>query len=301
MVVNGCKYLLLLCVICCCVGRSQAQTIDSSKTTLKVVSWNIQMLPNAMGVFSSSLRKKQRERLPWIVAHCQQKDYDVIVFQEVFDVQIKAKIRKALRATYPHQVNTKTKFGRFTSNGILIVSKLKMEYIDHVIYTKGAHEDGMAAKGCTLVEVEKEGEKLQIAGTHLQAGNSDAAKQHRASQYLSIKQLIDKHQAAEKPLLVVGDMNTAKADTARYELMLASLQVEDFDLDDDSPYTIDNKNSWNRGQKVPKQLDYIFLQKRQTQTRILHQQIIRPRQLYKGQWMDLADHYGIVGAVELSE
>lgn len=298
MVVDGCKkYSWIILLFCLTWTHSTAQ-VDTKSTQIKVLSWNIQMLPNAMGMFSAALRKKQRQRLPWIVAHCHQNDYEVIVFQEVFDVNIKRKLAKALKETYPHQVNTKITKGRITSNGILIVSKLPMRYIDHVIYQKGVHEDGWAAKGCTLVEVVKNNKKIQIAGTHLQAGSSEEAQKHRASQYLEIKALLDANEVDNRPVLVVGDMNTAKANTAKYQLMLTSIDLVDFELEEDRPYTIDPNNSWNAGDK-PKQLDYILLQKRNTATTIQNLHIIRPTHLYKGAKMDLADHYGVVGEVVL--
>lgn len=298
MVVDGCKKCVWVIILVLFSFNQSIAQQDTSQTTVKVLSWNIQMLPNAMGMFSAALRKKQRQRLPWIVAHCEQNDYEVIVFQEVFDVNIKRKLAKALKKTYPHQVNTKIAKGRITSNGILIVSKLPMRYLDHVIYQKGAHEDGWAAKGCTLVEIDKNNKKIQIAGTHLQAGSSEEAQKHRASQYLEIKSLLDANEVEKRPVLVVGDMNTAKANTTKYQLMLESIDLIDFELEEERPYTIDPNNSWNRGEQ-PKQLDYILLQKRNTNTTIQNLKIIRPTQLYKGVKMDLADHYGVVGEVVL--
>lgn len=74
-----------------------------------IVSWNIQMLPNTFAMFSNSLRKKQRVRTPWIIEYCHDQNYDVIVFQEVFDSGIKRKFKKYLSSTYPFQVDTKKK------------------------------------------------------------------------------------------------------------------------------------------------------------------------------------------------
>ena len=96
----------------------------------------------------------------------------------MFGRDIKRKLKKELEAAYPYQIDTRTTKGCLTSNGIFIVSKIPMKYVDHVIYEKGAHEDAWAAKGCTLVEVKKEGHKLQIAGTHLQSGSSKDAEKH---------------------------------------------------------------------------------------------------------------------------
>ena len=273
-------------------------TLSKKGTAVQVVSWNIQMLPNALGLFSAALRKKQRIRAPWIITHCIEASYDVIVFQEVFDRDIKRQLKKELKEAYPYQVDTRRTKGRLTSNGIFIVSRIPMKYVDHVIYEKGAHEDAWAAKGCTLVEVEKEGHKFQIAGTHLQSGSSEAAEKHRGLQYQDIRNLLDKHLDKTIPVLVMGDMNTRKGNVPKYTQMIETIGVKDFPLDEENPYTIDNQNSWNKHEQGI-QLDYVFLQARATQTTIEEQKVLRLKETHKGKEIDLADHYGIVAKVLL--
>lgn len=250
------------------------------------------MLPNFFRAFSSSLRTMQGKRVPWIVAYIEQQDFDVIVFQEVFDVDCKARLQKALKKRYPYQVRPINK-GRITGNGILILSRYPMRYLDHVVYTKGVGSDKMAAKGCALVEVVKDSFRFQIAGTHLQSGGSEVAQQHRDQQYKDIRSLLDKHRKAGIPQLVVGDMNTRKSATERYERMLQSMDVLDFPLDEEKPYTIDNENSWKSKDHAPIQLDYIFLRKNQSKSALQTQKVLRPKKEYKGKMIDLADHYGV--------
>ncbi|MCH2021736.1 MAG: endonuclease/exonuclease/phosphatase family protein [Saprospiraceae bacterium] len=277
-----------------------AQTQDPKTVArAKIVTWNIQMLPNSLAFLSNALRKKQCVRTPWIIDHCLKKDYDVIVFQEVFDLDIKRKLKKGLKDSYPYQVNTKTKAGRIISNGILIVSRLPMKYIDHVIYAKGAHTDGFSAKGCTLVEVEKKDLKFHIAGTHLQSGGSKAAIMHRDLQFQEIRNLLDSNILDQVPVFVMGDMNTRKSNTEKYPKMIEVIGVNDYPLDESAPYTYDANNSWNNND-VPVQIDYVLLQARKTNTKILKQKVLRPKHNYKGKPMDLADHYGIVAEIEVS-
>jgi len=296
---SGCKYCLLFVISMSFTSTTFAQSTLSKKgTAVQVVSWNIQMLPNALGLFSAALRKKQRIRAPWIITHCIEASYDVIVFQEVFDRDIKRQLKKELKEAYPYQVDTRRTKGRLTSNGIFIVSRIPMKYVDHVIYEKGAHEDAWAAKGCTLVEVEKEGHKFQIAGTHLQSGSSEAAEKHRGLQYQDIRNLLDKHLDKTIPVLVMGDMNTRKGNVPKYTQMIETIGVKDFPLDEENPYTIDNQNSWNKHEQGI-QLDYVFLQARATQTTIEEQKVLRLKETHKGKEIDLADHYGIVAKVLL--
>ena len=60
------RYILLLITLLLSLP-TQAQEPDT--TTLSVVSWNIQMLPNFFRAFSSSLRMMQGKRVPWIVEY----------------------------------------------------------------------------------------------------------------------------------------------------------------------------------------------------------------------------------------
>lgn len=288
--------VLLLC--CFLTNLLVAQATVPKTTNVKIVSWNIQMLPNSLALFSAALRKKQRIREPWIVEHCNKNNYDVIVFQEVFDLDIKRKLKKDLKRSFPYQVDTRTTKGRLTSNGIFIVSRLPMKYINHVIYQKGAHEDGWAAKGCTLVELDKSGVRFRIAGTHLQSGDSDEAIKHRDLQYQDIRTLLDSNFVDSIPVFVMGDMNTQKSNTEKYNSMLEVIRVQDFPLDEDEPYTVDNKNSWNKNSKA-EQIDYVFLQKQHTSTKIFRQKVLRPKHEFKGKQIDLADHYGVVTEAEV--
>ncbi len=285
-------FILLLCF-----SVLNAQNDKNNQTVnVRIVSWNIQMLPNSLGVFSKALRKKQRVREPWISEHCNNNGYDVIIFQEVFDLDIKRKLKKRLKDNYPYQINTKTQCGRLTSNGIFIISRHPVKYVDHVIYDKGAHEDGWAAKGCTLVEVEKEGLRFQVAGTHLQSGDSDAAVHHRDLQFQNIRNLLDSNFVDKVPVFVAGDMNTRKSNVEKYEMMLKVIGVSDFPINEKEPFTIDGKNSWNKHSKGI-QLDYILLNERNSSSKIIEQKVLREKHDWKGEETDLSDHYGVVSDV----
>ena len=89
------RQLLFAFLLLCLPLASQAQD------TLKLLTWNIQMLPNGFRWFSSSLRKLQMVRLPWVAEYVNHGEYDVIVFQEVFDAQARRRLRRALKKNYP--------------------------------------------------------------------------------------------------------------------------------------------------------------------------------------------------------
>ena len=77
--------------------------------------------------FFAFLRKKQAIRNPWIIAYLHDLSPDVICFQEVFDRDIKRKLKKGLKAMYPYQVDPIRECGKLTSSGLLVVSKKPIE------------------------------------------------------------------------------------------------------------------------------------------------------------------------------
>jgi endonuclease/exonuclease/phosphatase family metal-dependent hydrolase len=263
----------------------------------KVLSWNIQLLPRSFSLFSKALRKKQKLRTPWIIAHCLQADYDVVVFQEVFDKPLGKRLQRALQAQYPYQVKPLRQAGRFTSSGILIVSKSPITKVGELVYPKGAHEDALAAKGCTVVRLERAEKSLYLAGTHLQAGSSEAAKAQRLVQYQAIRTLLNETTQGSLPVVLAGDLNTRKQETEVYETMLTVLELEDRVLEEERPYTIDIQNTWNlKGRN--QQLDYILFDAKQSKLQLQQQKILRLQKTWKEQPLDLADHYGIIATFQ---
>ena len=81
-----------------------------------------------------------------------------------------------------------------------------------------------AAKGCTLVEAQKDGSTIQIAGTHLQAGKSEKAQIQRDMQYSDIHGLLERNKTQTIPVILLGDLNTKKweKDTINFKGVVAS-------------------------------------------------------------------------------
>lgn len=288
---------LFLIALCCFIFPFCALAQD----TIKLLTWNIQMLPNGAAIFSSSLRKKQALRIRWVIDYALQNDFDAIVFQEVFDVQMKRRLRRGLKKAYPYHIKTRSKFFKMTSNGVYMVARQPLQYVDHCIYQQGVTEDKLAAKGCTLAEWQVAGTKIHLAGTHLQSGGRETIQTIRNTQYVEIKMLLDKHKNPSISQILAGDLNTEKAKTDRYEFMLKTLDMQDLTISDPRPFTSDSINSWNKSEKNPSQIDYILMNYLDHKVKMHKQTIIRPRRLYKGEEMDLADHYGVLCELIISK
>lgn len=292
----------ILILICCCFTMANTTPNLSSypkktkrKTTLKVLTWNIQMLSLPW------IQKMQKRRSTWIIKELKNKDIDIIVFQEVFGKKICKKLQRELKEQYPYQIKPIKPKRMRPSNGVLILSKLPLTQLGYCVYTEGLYFDKFGKKGCVFVEGKKNGKSFQLGGTHLQAWDNVDAQAVRQTQYEQIyKELLAFYQKKDVVQIIVGDMNTEKNIKKHYEAMLSALHMKDVPLDDERPYTYDEQNSWNKENKYGDlQLDYVLLNPHQTQSKIVEQKVFRPTKKHKGKTIDLADHYGILATIEL--
>ena len=283
---------LLICILSSSPKHLLSQSEELSR--IKVLSWNIQMLPDFFSPFSELLRKNQKDRLPEIMKYLYRSDYDIIVLQEVFDANIKRKMKRFLRIKYPYiQMPVNRKIGWKGTNGIMVLSKYPMKYVDHIIYDAAEGYDAATNKGCVLVEIDINGDKWFVAGTHLQASG-----QHiRDLQYKQIKtKIISPYLKDDLPFLLAGDLNTEKGSVS-YSNMLSLFKLNNTDILDERPYTSDTTNSW-KSSGESKQIDYVLYDLPEV-FKISNHYIIRPSMVYENKKMDLADHYGIV--LEISQ
>ncbi|MGD9724030.1 MAG: endonuclease/exonuclease/phosphatase family protein [Pirellulales bacterium] len=268
--------------------------VDASsppRANLKVLTWNIQMLPTALAFASDKLQKGQALRAPWIVEYLNERDYDIVVLQEVIDPPIAAQLKSGLKATYPHLVAADAKLGvAGCSGGILIASRLPLKYVTHCVYKNCTGVDKLAEKGCLLVEGARDGVTFQIAGTHLQAGD-DAT---RDKQFAEIRDsVVVPHRREGVPLLLLGDMNVDVKER-EFPLLLELTGTRNFPLDDPQPFTVDGHNSWNEPTKRSKHIDHVLVDPRGTGSTLLRQTVQRARREHEGKTIDYADHYGVI-------
>lgn len=257
---------------------------------LQILSWNVQLLP------SIAFYKGQMKRAPLIVNKLKDSNYDVIVFQEAFHNKARKLLWKGLIESFPYQLEPgKGGFLKFNS-GVWIISKLKLERTDNVKFTKCRIplEDCRANKGASFVEVIKDGLKVQIFATHVQAREGEKYQQTRNSQFQEMKnQLIEKYKEEKVPQIVLGDLNTSKSKTEDYSNMLVILDAEDGRLAGELQYTYDGILNDMGGSPNKKVIDYILINKRGNPDVKLNRNVI----IFQEQWskknVDLSDHYAV--------
>lgn len=258
--------------------------------SLKVLSWNIYMLP--LSVKSVG----QGKRVEYIAEQLNSSEYDVIVFQEAFERDARYRLSKLMRKQYPYQegpANAKPSWFRMNS-GVWIVSKHPMKFLDELDYAKASGVDKVARKGALLVEVEKNGKKYQVAGTHLQAGASKKKDDIRHSQFIELQQLLQQYEVYGIPQLVCGDFNTPKNDRKNYHLMLETLKVQDGPLESSLQYTYDAKgNDLAIGGNYCEQLDYIFIKDNSNKVQYSKRKVIAHTAKWHEKRKNLSDHYAV--------
>jgi len=291
-------FVLIVAMAATVFPRVEANAADADPAPLKVLTWNIQMLPTFPSV--AALNKGQAMRAPWIIDYLNASDYSIVCLQEVIDPKMTALLKEGLKKTFPYVVSADAKGGfSGTSGGILFASRIPIKYVDHIVYKNVKGVDALAEKGCVLVSGEHDGVPFQIAGTHLQAGFNEV----KDKQIPEIAGILQKHKQEGTPQFLVGDMNIDTADKDRYALLLKTTETGDFPLDDPSPYTVDSENSWKEGKrkKGGGRIDHVLLNPRGTKSTITRQTVQRARREHEGKTIDLADHYGVVAEVTLEK
>lgn len=269
----------------------QAQQYDSSKSDLKILSWNIYMLPGIVPVAG------RVERAKAITDTLSRLDYDIIVFQEAFHKKALNAIREGLKQHYPFMYGpyNPPKDGFHISSGIWVLSKMPLKELGTTQFFNGKVADKVAQKGAALLEGTVNGKTFQLLGTHVQA--QDFPEIRRAQFKQIYEQLLKVHYKENVPQLICGDMNTSPKDSTEYAFMLETLNAENgiiSGVQQDSYDASTNKIAhkvWKNGKTT---LDYILLRPNGKQLSSTKRQVSVLRKKWRKNQTDLSDHYGII-------
>lgn len=238
--------LLLLAILIPLFVFPQNYNNSDQKKTLKILSWNIYMLPYFL--YSGSNKAKRAEG---IVEEIKKRDYDVVVFQEAFKARPRNILSKGLRAMYPYQYGPANKKAMTlkTNSGIWIVSKIPLKPLGTVQFTDCTGIDCFARKGAFLLEGQIGDNTFQVLGTHADSGGTPA----RRTQYKMIyDELLQPNQKDGVPQIVVGDMNCQMKNQENYSKMLELMDAEDTPLDGTRKHS-----NWEKTNII----DYIFIRR----------------------------------------
>ncbi|MBX7180768.1 MAG: endonuclease/exonuclease/phosphatase family protein [Bacteroidia bacterium] len=244
-------FILLLLSMFILEGFSQNNPSPSSKK-VKVLSWNIYMLPRNIK------RTGKMYRAPKIAEEIKKEGYDVLVFQEAFHGTARQILWRKLKKEFPYKIgpgNRKWWWVKVNS-GVWILSKTPLKKVDEIQFRDcDGFVDCFARKGGLLVETTVQGQTIQIMGTHMQAGGTYDTKRSQFRQLA--KELLEPNKKEGVPQLLCGDFNIREADTVLYPELVSTLQCENGPLSGPYKFTADETNNDLRpsGQKV---IDFIF-------------------------------------------
>jgi sphingomyelin phosphodiesterase len=270
-------------------------SLSIEKTSIKVLSWNIYMLPR----FIKNTGKL--ERAEKIGKEILDRDYDVIVFQEAFHSGARKIIKKELSKQYKYSAgpaNKKTVCLR-TNSGIWIFSKYPIINSQSLIFHNKFGIDALSRKGALIVEINVNGKKIQIVGTHLQSSGSEWIKHSQCVELT--ERLIRPFEKKGVPQIICGDFNIDMASTYHYQKMLQTLGASDSELSGNKKHTYDRlNNDLHDEPKSVKQdlIDYILHKANDAVLKIIQKRI----EIFHSKWdkshKDLSDHYPLSAEIE---
>ncbi len=243
------KRILVLFLIILIPFLSFSQHVDNraEDKTLKILSWNVYLLP----YFLKSSSKKAN-RASQIVEEIKKRDYDIVVFQEAFKKKPRNILSKGLEALYPYQYGPANKKAMTlkTNSGILVISKTPLKSLGTIQFSDCTGVDCMARKGAFLLEGTLGNNTFQVLGTHANSGN--AAAERRTQYKMMYDELLKPNEKPGVPQIVVGDMNCRMSKQEHYTKMLELMDVEDTPLN--------GTRRTSNGKKTAI-IDYIFIRR----------------------------------------
>lgn len=264
---------------------NEQETIDS----LHLLAWNIYMLPPIVKFTG----KKKRARLIGEILNAS--DYDVIVFTEAFHKRSRKLIHSKMKENYPYFEGPafRKKFSLVASSGIWIASKFPMHEVGKIIFkAKSGLDNKMSRKGALMVRVDKNGQKFDVIGTHM---NNMGPLQVRYAQLIQIKEeLIDTYADEETPVIVAGDFNIYRhAEPGAADTTAQILDMDIYELSGEEKMTYDYINNKLAYGKVQDELDYVFYRPGKLQVKGAERTVPSITRHWKKRKKDLSDHYPV--------
>ena len=267
----------------------------SNSNQLKILTWNIYMLPYCSLVHGNCKRARM------IADQLSGSDYDIIVFQEAFNLRARSILRRKLKQSFPNMygpANMPLFSFRFNS-GVWIISKVPLDKIEEIEYNHRCGMDAFARKGAVMFEGNWNGQIFQLVGTHL---NSDGPDSIRHGQCMEMtNKILKKHYKEQVPQIVCGDFNIETADQANYHYMINTLEAENGDFSGNIQTSFDEiDNSLAKRENGRKQMiDYVLIRNSKFFQSVKRKIAVR-RAPEHHRFKDLSDHYGVEAILEFS-
>ncbi|SFT30073.1 sphingomyelin phosphodiesterase [Streptomyces sp. ok210] len=204
---------------------------------------------------------------------------DVVVLQEAFDNSASDALAQNASAQYPYRtpVVGRSKSGWDATGGaysavtpedggVTVLSKWPIVRKEQFIYKDACGSDWWSNKGFVYAELNVNGTKVHVVGTHAQSTDSGCATgeaaQMRSRQFKQIDAFLDaKNIPASEQVIVAGDMNVDSR-SPEYASMLADAGLAGADARTGHPYSFDTQDNSIALYRYPddprEDLDYVL-------------------------------------------
>jgi len=229
-------------------------------------------------------------------------NYDVIVFQEVFDPILTAKFRDNISKEYPYLTEIPWKLGKILTGGSFIASRWPIEDQDAVVYDACRADGCLAGKGINYAKIRKGSNAYHVFGTHTHAytGAEDIAV--RFAQLAQMKSLIDsKHIPYAEPVIMAGDFNVDKLHFPQEHLdFLELMNGTEPEATGEYPHSYAGPVNIYAEDQYTEYLDYVLYSNDHLAPYISNNELLTPRSIESQHWgtWDLSDHYPVEARFE---
>ena len=276
---------------------SSEDSLSEKTSKLKILSWNIGMLP-VMDLFNEDDDRPQA--ISNALRNC---DYDIIVFEEAFRPGARSVIKKQLQNQYPYVYGpvNKSLISLRISSGLWILSKIPLEVMKSIEFSVSDGFDSFARKGAVLLEGEYQGSLFQLVATHLE--DDEYPQDIREKQLKEIfEKLLTPFAEPDVPQIICGDFNTDEKIEKSYLGMLNILNAQDGIISGKMKFTFDDldNDAFQSSRPDPRRIDYILTRNSQSLLRISRKVAIL-KSKWGGNKEYLSDHNGLEAAIEFKK
>lgn len=227
------------------------------------------------------------------------KNYDVVVFQEVFDPILTAQFRSKVAKEYPYLTEIPWKLGKILTGGSFIASRWPIEAQDAVVYDACRADGCLAGKGVNYAKVRKGSHAYHIFGTHTHAYTTADDIRVRFAQLNQMKQIIEsKNIPYEEPVILAGDFNVDKLHFPQeHEDFLNLFNATEPQATGAYPHSYAGPVNVYADDEYTEYLDYVLYSNDHLMPYDSENRMMTPRSISSKHWgsWDLSDHYPVEG------
>jgi endonuclease/exonuclease/phosphatase family metal-dependent hydrolase len=278
------------------LGFAQSVVSPSPPEKIKILSWNIYMLPSIVKA------QGKKERAMSIGKLLKESDYDVIVFQEAFQRKARKKIFNQLKESFPYQAGPANQklISYRTNSGLWIFSKHPIVNTQSIVFRNRSGVDALSRKGGLIAEILVNEVPIQVAATHLQNAEPAWIRQSQCVEFYN--RLLKPFYKEGIPQIICGDFNINRERKEEYDFMLNTLHATDGELAGEVKFTYDRANNDLKVEPGNRKdlIDYILVHDEGGQLLTTSRQIKILKDNWNQEHADLSDHYALEAEVRFN-